>query len=221
MKTMLTAAVAALVALPLAARAADPVTLIVPQIDSPRTLSPNFALDSGAYPAASNIYSHLFTMDWGIVKGTQAYGDLAQKWESSADGLTITFSLHPGVKWHDGQKLTAADVKFTFDRIVAKKYPYSTFLRNVDAIDATDDTTLVLRLKTRDVSMVPMMAQASQWWGKIYPRHLWEKEEGFDTGAYVNAPVGSGPFKFVRRDPGVVELAANAEYFRGKPPSTG
>ncbi len=212
------AAAALLVTFDIAApKAADPVTLIVPQIDSPRTLSPNFALDSGAYPSTSNIYSHLFTMDWGIVRGTQAYGDLAESWEMAPDGLTVTFRLHRNVKWHDGQPLTSADVKFTFDRIIEKKYPYSTFLRNVAEIVAPDDHTIVLKLKTRDVSMIPMMAQASQWWGKIYPRHLWEKEAGFDTGPHVNNPVGSGPFRFVRRDPGVVELAANAEYFRGKP----
>jgi peptide/nickel transport system substrate-binding protein len=73
-------ATALLAVTPLAAApAAAQVTLIVPQIDNPRTLSPNFAIDSGAYPASSNVYSHLFTMDWGIVKGTQAYGDLAEK----------------------------------------------------------------------------------------------------------------------------------------------
>ena len=68
-----------------AANAADPITLIVPQLDDPRTLSPDFASDTGAYGPTSNIYSHLVTMDWGVVAGTPAYGDLAKSWDVSAD----------------------------------------------------------------------------------------------------------------------------------------
>ena len=82
---------------------------------------------------------------------------------------------------------------------------------------APDPTTVVIHLKSPDVSFVPMMAQAANWTGKIYPKHLWQQEAGFDTGPYVNKPVGSGPFKFVNWSRGVVELAANADYFRGKP----
>ncbi|WP_210495595.1 ABC transporter substrate-binding protein [Microvirga antarctica] len=204
-------------ALASAASAADPVTLIVPQLDSPKTLSPNFAIDSGAYPAASNIYSTLFTMDWGVLRGTSAYGDLAEKWDVSADGKVYTFHMRKNVKWHDGEPVTSADVKFTYDTIIAKKYPYSTFLRNVESIETPDPDTVILRMKTVDVSVIPMMAQAAQWWGKIYPKHLWEKVDGFDKGDNVLKPIGSGPFKFVRMEPGSVELAANPDYFRGKP----
>ena len=199
------------------ARAADPVTLVLPQLDEPRTLSPDFAGDTGAYGIASNIYSTLFTLDWGLLTGTSAYGDLADNWDISPEGLTITFHMHPGVKWHDGAPVTSDDVKFTYDTIIRKKYPFEPFLRNVAEISAPDPLTVVFKLKTVDVSTIPMMAQASQWWGKIYPKHLWEKQDGFDTGPYVKAPVGSGPFKFVRWDSSGVEMAANPDYFRGKP----
>ena len=65
------------------AEAQAEVTVVVPQLDEPRTLSPNFAADTGGYAPTSNIYSHLVTMDWGVVKGTPAYGDLAESWETS------------------------------------------------------------------------------------------------------------------------------------------
>ena len=204
-------------ALALPARAAEPVTLILPQLDEPRTLSPDFAPDSGAYPPASNIYSTLFTLDWGLLKGNTAYGDLAESWDIAPDGLTITFHMRPNVKWHDGAPVTSADVAFTYERIIRKKYPFEPFLRNVASIETPDAMTVVLKLKTADVSTIPMMAQASQWWGKIYPKHLWESQEGFDTGPQVKAPIGSGPFRFVRWDTGGVEVAANPDYFRGKP----
>ena len=54
----------------LAAEAQAEVTVVVPQLDEPRTLSPNFSSDTGGYAPSSNIYSHLVTMDWGVVKGT-------------------------------------------------------------------------------------------------------------------------------------------------------
>ncbi len=129
----------------------------------------------------SNIYSHLVTMDWGVVRGTGAYGDLAKSWDYSPDGLTVTFHLYPDVKFHDGVPLTSADVLFTFDTIVKKKYPYAAFLRNVQTMEAPDANTVVFHLATADMSLIPMMAQAAGWNGKIYPKHLWEKEAGFDT----------------------------------------
>jgi peptide/nickel transport system substrate-binding protein len=193
-------------------------TLVMPQLDEPRTLSPNFAADTGGYYPTSNIYSHLVVMDWGVVKGTPAYGDLAQRWETSADGKTVTFHLHRNVTWHDGKPLTSADIKFTFDRVIQKRYPYSAFLRNVEEIAAPDDHTITMKLKAPDMAFVPMMAQAAGWTGKIYPKHLWESVEGFDQGPHVNNPVGSGPFKLLRWERGgVLELEANANYFRGKP----
>ena len=208
---------AALFAFAATAQAAGPVTLVVPQSDEPRTLSPDFASDTGNYMPTSSIYSHLVTMDWGVVRGTGAYGDLAQSWDYLPDGLTITFHLYPDIKFHDGVPLTSADVLFTFDTIVKKKYPYAAFLRNVQMMEAPDGNTVVFHLATPDMSLVPMMAQAAGWNGKIYPKHLWEKEAGFDTGPYVNKPVGSGPFRFVRWEQGNVEMEANADYFRGKP----
>jgi peptide/nickel transport system substrate-binding protein len=199
------------------ARAAPPVSLVVPVISEPRTLSPDFAADPGGYAPTDNIYSFLVTLDWGVIAGTPAYGDLATSWEYSPDLRTVTFHLHDNVEWHDGVPLTADDVVFTFQRIIDKKYPYAAYLRDVASLEAPDATTVVFHLTNPDVSIVPMMAQAAGWTGKIYPKHLWETQAGFDTGPYVNKPVGSGPFRFVSWSQGVVELAANPDYFRGKP----
>lgn len=193
-------------------------TVIIPLAAEARTLSPNPVVDTGTFELAGNIYSHLVVTDWGVVAGTPVYGDLAEKWDISPDGKVYTFHLRSGVKWHDGAPLTSADVKFTYDRMIEKKYPYAAFLRNVERIEAPDDLTIVLTLKSADMSFLPLLAQAAVWSGKIYPRHLWQDQDGFDTGPYVNAPVGSGPFKFVRWDRGnAVELAANPDYFLGKP----
>ncbi len=201
-----------------AAFAQQPVTLVVPQLGEPKTLSPDFASDSMGFGPTSNVYSHLVAIDWGVNKGTGAYGDLAESWETSADGGTVTFKLHRNAKWHDGKPVTAHDVKFTFDTIIRKKYPAIVVLKNVREITVPDDNTVTLHLIDPEIGFVPMLAQVSTWTAKIYPKHLWEGQDGFDTGPHVNAPVGSGPFKFARWEKGqAVELEANREYFRGAP----
>ncbi|UFN47229.1 ABC transporter substrate-binding protein [Roseomonas sp. OT10] len=208
----------AALALPGAASAQAPSVLQVPQVSEPRTLSPNFASDTGGYGPTSNVYSHLVALDWGITRGTAVYGDVAESWETSADGLTVTFRLRPDMRWHDGRPVTAEDVKFTYDTIIRKRYPAYVVLRSVKEIEAPDATTLVIRLHAPETGFVPMLGQVSTWTAKIYPKHLWQDQDGFDTGPYVNAPVGSGPFRFVRWEKGgAVELEAFADYPRGRP----
>jgi peptide/nickel transport system substrate-binding protein len=198
--------------------AQQPVTLVVPQVGEPRTLSPNFASDTQGFSPTSNVYSHLVALDWGVNRGTGAYGDLAERWETSEDGLRVTFHLHRNARWHDGRPVTAHDVKFTFDVIIRKRYPAYVVLRNVREITAPDDHTVVLQLVDPEIGFVPMLAQVSTWTAKIYPRHLWQDQDGFETGPHVNNPIGSGPFRFVRWERGgLVELEANADYFRGRP----
>ena len=161
---------AALLALPAAALAET--TLVMPQQDEARTLSPAPSSDTGGHGPTSNIYSHLVVMDWGIVEGVAAYGDLADSWEISDDGLTYTFHLNPDAKWHDGEPVTSEDVKFTYDRIMEKGYTFSSFLRDVDSIETPDDLTVVITLTKPNMAFLPMMAQGAQWTGKIYPEHL-------------------------------------------------
>ena len=200
------------------AAAQQPATLVVPQLGEPKTLSPNFASDSLGFAPTSNVYSHLVAIDWGVNKGTGAYGDLAESWTTTEDGKTVTFKLVKNAKWHDGKPVTAHDVKFTFDTIIRKKYPAYVVLKNIKDITVTDDQTVVLNLIDPEIGFVPMLAQVSTWTAKIYPKHLWEGQDGFDTGPLVNAPVGSGPFKFSRWEKGgLVELDANKDYFRGAP----
>ncbi len=217
MKLFFTSAACAIALAFGAAHAAEPLTLVVPQTNDPKTLTPNFGFDSGGLHPTSNIYSHLVIMDWGITKGVSAYGDLAESWTISDDGKTFTFKLHEGVTWHDGMPVTSADVKFTFETMIEKKYPFSGYLRDVKSIMTPDDLTIVIELNEANVAFVAMQAQAANWYGKIYPKHLWEDQDGFDSGPYVNNPVGSGPFKLTEWVRGShVTLEANPDYFRGK-----
>jgi peptide/nickel transport system substrate-binding protein len=73
---------------------------------------------------------------------------VAEKWETSADGLTWTFMLRQGVKFHDGKEMTSEDVKFTFDRLRDEKVGAATvaLYKNITAIEAPDKYTVIFTL---------------------------------------------------------------------------
>jgi peptide/nickel transport system substrate-binding protein len=96
----------------------------------------------------------------GIYSGLLQYGpddpdtwgpDLAERWDTSADGLEHTFHLRRGVKWHDGQPFTAADVKASLDRVTAADFRSprcGTMLKPlVERTDLVDEYTVKIRLK--------------------------------------------------------------------------
>ncbi len=214
---MIGAAAACLAAMSGAASAET--ALIVPHNSEPRTLSPDLAADPGGYDPTSNFYCHLVVVDWGVSIGGPVYGDLAETWTTSPDGKTMTFKLRQNAKWHDGKPLTSEDVKFTYETILKKKYPFAAYLANVEKIEAPDAHTLTITLKDADASFLPMLAQAAAWTGKIYPKHIWAAQDGFDKGPAVNNPVGCGPFKFKEWVRGShIEMVRNKDYFL-KPPA--
>jgi len=120
--------------------------------------------------------------------------ELATQWEVAADGLSITFKLRPGVKWHDGKDFTAADVKFTLEKVIKELHPRgrATFA-NLDRVDTPDALTAILRLKTPTPYLIRLFASAET---PIVPQHVYD---GTDIRANPknNAPIGTGPFRFV------------------------
>ncbi len=201
-----------------AAPALAQTTLIVPHNSEPRTLSPDVAADPAGYEPGSNIYCHLIVVDWGVAVGESFYGDLAKSWEKSADGKTVTFRLQENAKWHDGVPVTSEDVKFTYETILAKQYPYAAYLSNIESMTTPDAHTLIVQLKEVDASFLPSKAQAAAWTGKIYPKHIWAEQDGFDKGPAVNNPVGCGPYKFKEWVRGShIELVRNDDYFLEPP----
>jgi peptide/nickel transport system substrate-binding protein len=137
---------------------------------------------------------------------------LAQSWSESEDGLVYEFVLRPGVKFHNGDPVTAEDVKFSFERYrgAAKDILH----QRVAAVETPDTQHVRFRLKQpwADFMTFYTNATGANW---IVPKHYVEKvgDEGFKK-----APVGAGPYKFVSFTPGVeLVLEANDQYWR-KPP---
>src|SRR5712691_10643988 len=85
-------------------------------------------------------------------------GDLATEWKISPDGLTYTFKIRQGVKFHDGSALTAADVKATYDKIVFPPAGVRSIRKNlyaaVHSVDAPDASTVVFKLKAPAASLL-------------------------------------------------------------------
>ncbi|MGH7894349.1 MAG: peptide ABC transporter substrate-binding protein, partial [Candidatus Binatia bacterium] len=128
----------------------------------------------------------------------------------SADGLTYTLRMRPGVKWSDGQPCTIRDWIFTWRWIVDPKSRAASSLgwAVIAGADAKDDTTAIVKLKQ---PYVPFVAETLAGW-PILPEHVQSKTT---TEAFGRKPVGNGPFRFVEWVTGDhITLERNPFYWR-------
>jgi peptide/nickel transport system substrate-binding protein len=138
----------------------------------------------------------------------------------SKDGLTITYHLHSGVKWHDGEPFSSKDVKFTWQAVMnnANNVNARVGYEDVQSVDTPDDTTVVFHLKRKFAPFINTIFAESDDPICIIPEHLLAKYPNLNQVPFNQQPVGTGPFKvasWVRGDH--IELVANDDYFRGKP----
>jgi peptide/nickel transport system substrate-binding protein len=184
--------------------------IIVGSIGEPSVLIPMLASDSASHDVAGLIINGLVKYDTDLT----LTGDLAESWDISDDGLTITFQLRKGIKWEDGVEFTANDVYFGFKTITDPKTPtaYSEDFRQVKKAEVLDPYTF------RVIYEKPF-APALSTWGNltVLPRHLLEGKD-ITKNDLTRKPVGLGAFKFKEWVPGEkLILEANPEYFEGRP----
>src|SRR5215470_7771634 len=138
-------------------------------------------------------------------------GDVASEWKIAPDGLTYTFKLRPGIKFHDGSMLTASDVKATYDKIVfppaGVRSVRKTHYTAVKSVEAPDASTVVFHLKFPSASLLDNLASP---WNVIYPKKYLDKDPNY----FKANVVGSGPFKFKHYTRGATfEGERNPDYF--------
>ena len=92
-------------------------TLVVSLSGDPLSFNPNYQADDNIFVPGLNIYDTLVALD----SSYQTIPALAQTWEVAEDGLTLTFHMVEGATWHDGEPVTSADVKYTFDTLIANE----------------------------------------------------------------------------------------------------
>ena len=153
-----------------------------------------------------------------MLEGLLSYGfdlkprpELAESWDVSADGKTITFNLRKGVKWHDGAPFTSADVKFSLMNVWKKLHwrGRSTFAR-VTSVDTPDDHTVVVNLSEPTPAL---MKALNGYESQVLPRHIYEGTD-IVTNPKNLAPVGTGPFMFDKWKKGdFLKLVKNPNYW--------
>jgi peptide/nickel transport system substrate-binding protein len=178
------------------------------------SLAPTW-FDPAEAPGIITPYMIYYALHDAIVKpmpGQPAAPSLAESWSVSRDGLTYEFVLRKGVKFHNGDPVTAEDVKFSFERY--RGSAKASLKERVLAIETPDPGRVRFRLKAPWPDFLTFYTGASGA-GWIVPKKYLEKvgDEGFKK-----APVGAGPYKFVSFTPGVeLVLEAWDQYWR-KPP---
>ena len=141
--------------------------------------------------------------------------EIAESWETSPDGKVWTFHIRQGVKWQDGEPLTARDVAFTINYIVENQLAsYSTYTKLIKRAEVVDDYTVKVTCSKPKANMLRMYVY-------VLPEHLWSKvDPKIVEVSYRNAPpiVGSGPFQTVEWKKGqYVRMEANEDYWKGAP----
>lgn len=183
--------------------------LVDGSIGEPSTLIPLLASDSASHDVAGLIYNGLVRYD----KDLKLEGDLAKSWDVSPDGLTITFHLRHGVKWHDGQGFTSHDVLYTYQVTIDPKTPtaYADAFKQVQKAEAPDPYTF-------RITYARPFAPALESWGmSILPAHLLEGKD-ITKSELSRRPVGTGPYIFKEWVAGQkITLQENPDYYEGRP----
>jgi len=168
----------------------------------------------------NNIYDTLLTP---TADGVGVQPGLATKWETSADGKTLTLTLRDGVKFSDGAAMTAQDVKWSLDRARDPKAgAWNSSLASIDSIEGSGNT-VTLKLKNPDPTLTAALATFNS---AIMPQKQFEATAGATpedkAKAFAEKPIGTGPFMLTSWKRGVsMTLKRNPYHWKngedGKP----
>ncbi len=194
------------------------VTLTVGLKNEVDSFNPFLGIEAPSYEMWALTYDYMvgYSMDdMSPVPG------LAESWETSQDGLTWTFKIREGVTWSDDQPFTAADIAYTYNRILdggPEATTWESYLASVKTITAPDDTTVVLTL-AKPNAVLPLLPIP------IIPEHVWKAVSEKAVKTYRAEPtagqpvVGTGPFRLVEGKVGgsTYRFEANPDYWGGAP----
>lgn len=136
----------------------------------------------------------------------------------STDGRTYTFTLREGLRWHDGEPVTAEDVVFTIERVRAVDFAGDTELalawNDIDAVELVDERRVSITLPQRSS---PFLARTATL--PILPMHLLDglSSDEMLQAAFNSSPVGTGPYRLVSLTGERAELRAHDAYHLGQP----
>ena len=190
----------------------EPVVLHTGWIEDADSLNPFVAYTGVSYHIFFHNYDRLVRYDADTLEPVPG---IAESWDVSDDGKTWTFHIRKGVKWQDGEDLTARDVAFTFNYVIDNHMEaFTVYTNHIEEVTATDDYTVVMKCSEPRGTMLQM-------WTPILPEHIWSKISPDDAqGSFPNKPpiIGSGPFQCVGWKQGShLRMVANTDYWGGAP----
>ena len=201
--------------------------VIANRIDDITTLDPAQSFEFAGSDASRNLYSRLVNFDPNDL-GAGYKPDLAESWDVSDDGQTITFHMRPGVKFQSGNPVTAKDAEFSLRRAVILNKTPSFILtqfgftpENVgETIVATDDSTLVIKTDKRYATSFVLNCLTATIGGIVDMKTVMQHEADGDMGNewLRTNTAGSGPYSLAGWKPNEsITLVANPNYYGGEP----
>ena len=179
------------------------------------TISPAW-FDPSSAPPQITPFGMLYAIHDALVRpypGEKMGPSLAQSWAESEDGLTYEFKLRPGLTFHNGDKLTTEDVKFSFERY--KGTGATALKEHVREVEIVDPLVVRFHLKEPWPDFMTFYGTTATAAGIVVPKNYLTQvgDDGFKKN-----PIGAGPYKFVSTKPGVeVVLEAFPAYWRRVP----
>lgn len=184
--------------------------LVVAADSEPKNLNPAIVASNGVFFIASKVIEPLAEASFKGKDGLEPR--LATEWIGSDDGLSATFKLRDGVKWHDGKPFTAHDVAFSALNVWKELQNLGRLVfANLIAVDTPDDLTAIFRFSKP--TPFQLIRNALPVVTSVLPKHLYE---GTDIAAnpHNNQLVGTGPFIFAEYKPGeYYRLTKNPNYW--------
>ena len=204
---------------PATASAADEkVTFTVGITNEVDSFNPFLGIEAESYEMWALTYDYMITYSMADMSPEPG---LATDWTTSDDGLSWTCNIREGVTWSDGEPLTAADIAFTYNRILdggPESSSWGSYLTSVTKIEAPDATHVVLTLEKPN-AVLPLLPIP------IVPEHVWKDLSEKDVKSYSAEPkdgepvVGSGPFRLVEGTAGgsTYRFEKNPDSWQGEP----
>ncbi|GAA2594329.1 ABC transporter substrate-binding protein [Dactylosporangium fulvum] len=168
-------------------------------------LDPHKMSETSAFVVNEQIYESLVESYRGEIKPA-----IAESWEQSADGTTLTFKLRDNAYFHSGRKVTAADVKYSIERIKdpATRAPRARSYEGITAVEVPDERTAVFKLSKPNAAILTLLSTAAS---SIVDRTVVEEKGGLNTAV----DGGSGPFKIASRVAGqTIKLDKHSQYWQ-------
>jgi peptide/nickel transport system substrate-binding protein len=181
----------------------------------PTTISPSW-LDPQENPPQVTPYNFQYALHDALVKhmpGQPFAPSLAESYEIAPDFKSATFKLRPGIKFHDGQPVTPDDVKFTYEQYRGAS---ATVLKaKTERIDLPDERTIKFVFKEPFLDFLMVYGSPASGAGWVVPKAFYEK---VGPNGFKQAPIGAGPYRLTRQQPGTeIELEAFPDYWRKVP----